>query len=90
MPLVRYWVNDWTPKSGRPSTAGALTVPQEVRVNEKAGRSGPSREAHFSSSGGDVSNPLRLAPVSSRLTAKKFGEEARTGAKRNPVQHRQA
>lgn len=77
---------------GRPSTAEALTVPQEVRVKEKVWRSGSSREAHFSYSGvgGGVSNPLRLAPVSSRLIARKFREEARTGAKRNPVQHRQA
>lgn len=51
MPLVRYWVNEWILKSGRPSTAEALTVPQEVRVKEKAGRSGPSREAHLSYSG---------------------------------------
>lgn len=36
-----------------------------------------------------VSNPLRLTPVSSRLMTRKFREEARPGANRNPIQHRQ-
>lgn len=36
-----------------------------------------------------VSNPMRLVPVSTRLMARKFREEAGTRAKRNSIQHRQ-
>lgn len=32
---------------------------------------------------------MRLVPVSTRLMARKFREEAGTRAKKNPIQHRQ-